>query len=67
MDASTPLWRAHDVSQQLQDKIEALPHVERAFVHVDHEFTHIPVRRFFLFSLLLADTAQCYQEHRKYA
>jgi hypothetical protein len=44
MDANTPLWKAHDISQQLQDKIEVLPNVERAFVHVDHEFTHIPVR-----------------------
>ena len=43
MAAHTPLWRAHDISQQLQDKLEALPHVERAFVHVDHETTHAPV------------------------
>ncbi|KIK02024.1 hypothetical protein K443DRAFT_677917 [Laccaria amethystina LaAM-08-1] len=45
MDANTPLWKAHDISQQLQDKIEVLPNVERAFVHVDHEFTHIPEHR----------------------
>jgi hypothetical protein len=44
MDANTPLWKAHDISQQLQDKIEVLPNVERAFVHVDHETTHAPVR-----------------------
>lgn len=43
MDASTPLWKAHDVSQQLQDKLEMLPSVERAFVHVDHETVHVPV------------------------
>ena len=43
MDASTPLWKAHDISQQLQDKLEDLPNVERAFVHVDHETTHTPV------------------------
>ena len=43
MDANTPLWKAHDISQQLQDKIEVLPNVGRAFVHVDHETTHIPV------------------------
>jgi divalent metal cation (Fe/Co/Zn/Cd) transporter len=43
MPADTPLWKAHDVSQQLQDKIEVLPNVERAFVHVDHETTHRPV------------------------
>lgn len=43
MEANTPLWKAHDVSQQLQDKIEVLPNVERAFVHVDYETTHAPV------------------------
>ena len=46
MAADTPLWKAHDLSQQLQDKIEVLPNVERAFVHVDHETTHYPVRTF---------------------
>ncbi|KAF8559898.1 CDF manganese transporter [Imleria badia] len=45
MDASTPLWKAHDISQQLQDKLEDLPNVERAFVHVDHETTHPPEHR----------------------
>jgi len=43
MDGNTSLWKAHDISQQLQDKIEDLPNVERAFVHVDHEWTHVPV------------------------
>ncbi|PBL00207.1 CDF-like metal transporter [Armillaria gallica] len=45
MDAKTPLYKAHDVSQQLQDKIEELPNVERAFVHVDYETTHTPEHR----------------------
>ncbi|KAK0235621.1 CDF-like metal transporter [Armillaria nabsnona] len=36
---------AHDISQQLQDKIEELPTVERAFVHVDYETTHSPEHR----------------------
>lgn len=45
MSADTPLWKAHDISQQLQDKIEVLPNVERAFVHVDHETSHIPEHR----------------------
>ncbi|KAG6888233.1 hypothetical protein C0992_009225 [Termitomyces sp. T32_za158] len=43
LDPNTPLWKAHDLCQQLQDKIEVLPNVERAFVHVDHETSHIPV------------------------
>jgi len=45
MDGNTPLWKAHDISQQLQDKIEVLPNVDRAFVHVDHETTHAPEHR----------------------
>jgi len=45
MDGETPLWRAHDLSQQMQDKLETLPGVERAFVHVDHEATHRPEHR----------------------
>lgn len=45
MDAGTPLWKAHDISQQLQDTVEILPNVERAFVHVDYETTHTPEHR----------------------
>ncbi|GBE77249.1 CDF manganese transporter [Sparassis crispa] len=45
MDGNTPLWKAHDISQQLQDKLEVLPNVGRAFVHVDHETTHTPEHR----------------------
>ncbi|KAG8963155.1 hypothetical protein FRC03_003356 [Tulasnella sp. 419] len=45
MPGDTPLYKAHDLSQQLQDKLETLPGVERAFVHVDHETTHRPEHR----------------------
>ncbi|KAF7299194.1 Cation diffusion facilitator [Mycena indigotica] len=52
MDADTPLWKAHDLSQALQDKIEQLPNVGRgtlsdtlAYVHVDHEIDHKPEHR----------------------
>jgi len=38
-----PLWKAHDLAQDLQDQIEALPDVDRCFVHVDHEVDHKPV------------------------
>lgn len=38
-----PLWRSHDIAQDLQDQIEALPDVDRCFVHVDHEVDHKPV------------------------
>ncbi|KAK0482925.1 CDF-like metal transporter [Armillaria luteobubalina] len=37
-----PLWKSHDLSQDLQDKLETLPMVERVFVHVDHEVSHKP-------------------------
>ncbi|KAJ6502636.1 CDF manganese transporter [Mycena vulgaris] len=45
MAADTPLSKAHDVSQALQERIEVLPNVERAFVHVDYETTHTPEHR----------------------
>ncbi|KIY72436.1 CDF-like metal transporter [Cylindrobasidium torrendii FP15055 ss-10] len=45
MSGDTPLWKAHDISQALQDKLELLPNVERVFVHVDHETTHAPEHR----------------------
>ncbi|KAJ3787673.1 CDF manganese transporter [Lentinula aff. detonsa] len=45
MDPKTPLWKAHDISEHLQGKIEALPNIERAFVHVDYETSHQPEHR----------------------
>ncbi|GMY33165.1 metal tolerance protein 9-like [Fagus crenata] len=36
------LNKAHNIGETLQEKIEQLPEVERAFVHVDFEFTHRP-------------------------
>ncbi|GAV99852.1 cdf-like metal transporter [Lentinula edodes] len=45
MDPKTPLWKAHDISEHLQSKIEALPQIERAFVHVDYETSHQPEHR----------------------
>lgn len=53
MSRDTPLWKAHDVSQLLQDKLEDLPQVGRAFVHVDHETSHKPVR---VFTTIYAET-----------
>lgn len=40
MAPDTPLWEAHDVAQDLQDKLENLPDVDRCFVHIDHDATH---------------------------
>ncbi|XP_056163189.1 metal tolerance protein 9-like [Syzygium oleosum] len=36
------LNQAHDIGETLQEKLEQLPEVERAFVHIDFEFTHRP-------------------------
>ncbi|CAM8948890.1 unnamed protein product [Rhodiola kirilowii] len=36
------LNQAHNIGETLQMKLEQLPEVERAFVHIDFEFTHRP-------------------------
>ncbi|KAL4309608.1 hypothetical protein GQ457_01G007960 [Hibiscus cannabinus] len=36
------LNKAHNIGEKLQEKLEQLPEVERAFVHIDFEFTHRP-------------------------
>ncbi|ORX96108.1 hypothetical protein K493DRAFT_282277 [Basidiobolus meristosporus CBS 931.73] len=38
----TPLYESHDIGESLQIKLETLPNVERAFVHVDYETSHAP-------------------------
>lgn len=37
---------AHDVAEALQIKLEKLPSVERAYVHIDYETSHKPVSVF---------------------
>lgn len=37
-----PLKEAHAIGETLQDKLEKLPEVERAFVHLDYECEHKP-------------------------
>ncbi|XP_014790618.1 uncharacterized protein LOC106883972 isoform X2 [Octopus bimaculoides] len=36
------LKEAHNIGESLQQKLERLPEVERAFVHLDYEVTHNP-------------------------
>ncbi|KAK9077663.1 hypothetical protein SSX86_006000 [Deinandra increscens subsp. villosa] len=36
------LNQAHNIGEMLQEKLEQLPEVERAFVHIDFEFSHRP-------------------------
>lgn len=42
MDPAATLQATHDVAEELQIKLESLPDVERAYVHVDYETTHKP-------------------------
>ncbi|KAK1760799.1 hypothetical protein QBC47DRAFT_14580 [Echria macrotheca] len=42
MDPDATLMETHDVAEELQMKLESLPDVERAYVHVDYETTHKP-------------------------
>ncbi|XP_021739620.1 metal tolerance protein 11-like isoform X1 [Chenopodium quinoa] len=42
LPASMPLQEAHDIGETLQEKLELLPEIERAFVHLDYEYTHKP-------------------------
>ncbi|KAI1436022.1 putative metal tolerance protein 3 [Xylaria sp. CBS 124048] len=42
MDPDATLRDTHDVAEDLQSKLEDLPDIERAYVHVDYETTHKP-------------------------
>ena len=42
MNANSSLRDTHDVAEELQSKLEDLPDIERAYVHVDYETTHKP-------------------------
>ncbi|KAJ1286133.1 hypothetical protein BS78_03G329500 [Paspalum vaginatum] len=42
LPSDMPLQEAHDIGEALQEKLERLPEIERAFVHLDYEFTHRP-------------------------
>lgn len=42
LPSDMPLREAHDIGESLQEKMELLPEIERAFVHLDYEFTHKP-------------------------
>jgi divalent metal cation (Fe/Co/Zn/Cd) transporter len=42
MDPADSLKFTHDTAEELQIKLESLPNVERAYVHVDYETDHVP-------------------------
>lgn len=52
IDRNERLEVAHDVAEELQVKLEKLPSIERAFVHIDYETSHKPVSFTLLRNLL---------------
>ncbi|XP_043690061.1 metal tolerance protein 9-like isoform X2 [Telopea speciosissima] len=42
LPADMPLSEAHNIGETLQVKLEQLPEIERAFVHIDFEYSHKP-------------------------
>ncbi|KAF8008903.1 hypothetical protein BT93_J0027 [Corymbia citriodora subsp. variegata] len=42
LPANMPLQESHDIGESLQEKLELLPEIERAFVHLDYEYSHKP-------------------------
>ncbi|KAK2045301.1 cation efflux family protein [Colletotrichum somersetense] len=46
MNPENTLIETHDVAEALQIKLESLPDVERAYVHIDYETTHKPEHAF---------------------
>lgn len=42
MDPAGTLLETHDIAEELQFKLESLPDIERAYVHIDYETTHKP-------------------------
>jgi divalent metal cation (Fe/Co/Zn/Cd) transporter len=42
LPSSMSLAEAHDIGAELQTQLETIDHIERAFVHLDFEFSHTP-------------------------
>lgn len=42
LDPEQSLRETHDIAEDLQNKLESLPDVERAYVHCDYETSHAP-------------------------
>ncbi|CAF0868500.1 unnamed protein product [Adineta steineri] len=42
LPGSMPLSKAHDIGAELQTQLETIDDIERAFVHLDFEFSHMP-------------------------
>ncbi|KAH6889992.1 hypothetical protein B0T10DRAFT_44565 [Thelonectria olida] len=46
MNPTMTLQESHDIAEALQFKLEDLPDIERAYVHIDYETTHKPEHAF---------------------
>lgn len=42
LSRSMPLAMAHDIGMDLQNQLETMDNIERAFVHLDFNFIHKP-------------------------
>ncbi|KAL5060351.1 hypothetical protein RYX36_031955, partial [Vicia faba] len=42
LPAGMPLQEAHDIGESLQEKLELLSEIQRAFVHLDYGYSHKP-------------------------
>ena len=42
LPGAMPLAVAHDIGAELQTKLEDIDEIERAYVHLDFEFSHLP-------------------------
>lgn len=42
LPADMSVAESHDIAEELQIKLERLPDIARAFVHIDFETTHVP-------------------------
>lgn len=42
LDQNQTVKESHDCAEALQTKLESLPDVERAYVHIDYETSHAP-------------------------
>ena len=40
LPSDMPLQKAHDIGEALQKKLESIPEIERAFVHLHCEYSH---------------------------
>src|SRR3569833_3405051 len=60
MDPEASLMETHDIAEALQIKLESLPDVERAYVHVDYETTHKPEHAYLLVLLGLFCSSVCF-------